>query len=103
MIVSLGGTPTPELVEMSLELLVKDVEANKRYLVREPFRLPTGVTAIGWSEDPEIPMNLMGGWPATTEDCRYTLLEGGHFAFLDAPATLLAEFEHDLLRTHEAA
>lgn len=95
-IVSLGGVPTPELVEMSLDLLVKDVEANKRYIVPEPFRLPAGVTAIGWSEDPEIPMELMGGWPETTDDCRYTLLPGGHFEFLGAPPALQAEFEHDL-------
>lgn len=95
-IVNLGGQPTPELVEMSLQLLIQDIEANKRYEVTEPFRLPTGITAIGWSEDSEIPMNMMGGWRDTAADCRYTLLDGGHFEFLSAPSALLAEFEHDL-------
>jgi surfactin synthase thioesterase subunit len=96
MIARLGGNPTPELIEMSLQLLVQDVEANKRYLVPEPFDLSTGITTIGWSEDPEIPIHLMGGWQAMSADCRQVLLDGGHFAFLDAPAALLAEFERDL-------
>ena len=99
MIVSLGGVPTPELVEMGLDLLVQDIEANKRYLVAEPMRLPVGVTAIGWSEDVEIPIDLMGGWArTTTADIRTTVLDGGHFEFLRAPAALLAEFEHGLAR-----
>lgn len=96
MIIKLGGEPTPELVEMGLQLLIDDVEANKRYVVPEPFQLPTGITAIGWSADPEIPMDLMGGWREIAADCRYALLDGGHFEFLGAPAALLAEFELDL-------
>jgi surfactin synthase thioesterase subunit len=96
-IVSMGGEPIGELIDMGLNLLVQDIEANKRYIVAEPFQLPTGITAIGWSEDPEIPMDLMDGWKETSTDCRYTLLDGGHFEFLGAPAALLAEFEHDLL------
>lgn len=93
----LGSVPSEELIEMSLDLLVRDVEANKRYKIAEPIRLPSSVTAIGWSEDQEIPMSLMGGWKENAEDCRHVLLEGGHFAFLEAPAALLREFERDLL------
>ncbi|GIJ29232.1 thioesterase [Micromonospora qiuiae] len=97
MIVRLGGRPTPELMEMSLQLLLQDLEANKRYLEPDVFELPCGITAIGWSEDPEIPMELMGGWKDMSKDCRSVLLHGGHFEFLGAPRTLLAEFERDLL------
>lgn len=96
MIVKLGGEPSPELIEMSLQLLVQDIEANKRYLVPEPLALPTGITAIGWSRDTEIPLDLMGGWRETSVDCRFALLDGDHFEFLGAPAALLEEFERDL-------
>jgi surfactin synthase thioesterase subunit len=96
MIVKLGGTPTPDLLQLGLDVLTQDVEANKRYLVPEPFLLGSGVTAIGWTEDPEIPMDLMGGWKQISEDCRFVLLEGGHFEFLAAPPVLLAEIERDL-------
>jgi hypothetical protein len=38
----------------------------------------------------------MTGWEKVTGDCRDVLLDGGHHAFLQAPAALLAEFERDL-------
>ncbi|TDE32818.1 thioesterase domain-containing protein [Actinomadura sp. 6K520] len=93
---NLGVEPTAELIEMSLELLIQDLEANKRYKVAKPFYLPTGITAIGWYDDSEIPMDRMNGWREVSEDCRYALLEGDHFRFLDAPRALLDEFERDL-------
>jgi surfactin synthase thioesterase subunit len=96
MIMKLGGEPSPELIEMSLQLLIQDVGANKRYLVPEPFQRPTGITAIGWSRDTEIPLDLMDGWRETAADCRFTLLDGDHFEFLSAPSALLAEVERDL-------
>jgi surfactin synthase thioesterase subunit len=94
LITNLGGEPTGPLVEMGLDVLVKDLEANKRY---SPGRItvPAGITAIGWSEDTEIPMKLMGGWQDTSADCRFVELDGGHFAMLTAPAALLAELRAD--------
>jgi surfactin synthase thioesterase subunit len=95
-IVNLGGQPTDALLDMGLELMVKDVEANRRYVVPGPVELPCGVTAIGWSGDTVIPAGLMGGWRATSADYREVVLDGGHFAFLGAPPALLAEITRDL-------
>lgn len=93
-ITNLGGEPSGPIIEMGLEVLVKDVEANKRY---RPGRMtiPAGITAIGWTEDTEIPMTLMGGWQDTSADCRFVELEGGHFEFLSAPDALLAEIRRE--------
>lgn len=96
LITSLGGTPAPQLIELGLDLLVADIEANRQYRVPGPQRLPCGITVLGWTGDREIPMERMDGWSELTSDCRYVLLEGGHYAFLEAPAALLAEFERDL-------
>jgi len=93
---SLGGTPSPALIELGLELLVKDIEANRRYRVPVPRPLPCPVTAIGWSGDTEVPFDLMGGWRDLTDDCRHVLLDGEHYDFLAAPPALLAEFARDL-------
>jgi len=95
-IVNMGGQPTDMMLDLGLDLLVKDVEANKRYIVPQPPDLPCGVTAIGWSDDREIPTRLMGGWRATSADYRYVQLDGGHFDFLGAPPALLAEITRDL-------
>jgi surfactin synthase thioesterase subunit len=93
-ITNLGGEPSGSLIEMGLEVLVNDVEANKRYSPGH-LTIPAGVTAIGWTEDVEIPTKLMGGWPDTAADCRSVELDGGHFEFLSAPEALLAEIRRD--------
>lgn len=97
LIESLGGKPSPQLVELGLALLEADLAANRSYLVPRPRPLPCGVTVIGWTDDAEIPMAAMGGWRDLAGDCRYTLLPGGHYTFLDAPAALLAELARGLL------
>lgn len=96
LIASQGGTPSPALVTMGLGLLERDIDANRRYVVPEPQPLPCGVTAIGWSEDREIPFGLMGGWRQLADDVRMVRLDGGHHDFLSAPPALLAELERDM-------
>jgi surfactin synthase thioesterase subunit len=87
----LGGQPGPELIELYLEVLRADVETNKRYIVPDPLRLPCPVSAIGWSEDDEIPFATMGGWSACgpTDAVESVLLPGRHHRFIDAPDELL--------------
>jgi surfactin synthase thioesterase subunit len=84
----LGGEPSPELIALYLEVLRADVDTNKRYVVPDPLRLSCPITAIGWTEDDEIPYATMGGWArcgATT----FELLPGRHHRFIDAPDDLL--------------
>jgi surfactin synthase thioesterase subunit len=88
LITEMGGRPSPEMIDLYLEVLRADVETNKRYIVPEPFRLPCPVTAIGWTEDDEIPYSTMGGWDACGETTS-VLLEGRHHRFLQAPEELL--------------
>jgi surfactin synthase thioesterase subunit len=84
----LGGTPHPELVALYLEVLCSDVDANKRYVVPDPFRLSCPITAIGWTEDSEISYTSMDGWPQCG-DTTFELLPGRHHRFIEAPTDLL--------------
>jgi len=95
LIIGSGRDPRPGLVQMSLDVLSQDLEANRRYRPEGLRKLPCGVTVIGWSEDPEIPMHKMQGWREISASCRYALLEGRHYDFLAAPPALLAEIERD--------
>ncbi|MDY7086150.1 MAG: thioesterase domain-containing protein [Actinomycetota bacterium] len=94
--ISLGGTPAPELIKLGLRLLTADLDANREYRFASPPPLPCGVTAIGWTDDHEIPTASMAGWKAVTDDCREVVLDGGHHTFLQAPPELLAVFAEDL-------
>ncbi|MEV4534056.1 thioesterase domain-containing protein [Asanoa sp. NPDC049518] len=88
LIAELGGVPHPELLDLYLGVMRADVEANKRYVMPEPTRLPCPITAIGWSADHDVPHTTMGGWDRCG-DTTSVLLEGGHHRFTEAPAELL--------------
>jgi surfactin synthase thioesterase subunit len=92
LVTSMGGVPDPELVALHVEVMRADVEANKRYVMPEPQRLPCPVTAIGWTDDDDVPAAAMSGWNACG-DTTAALLPGGHHAFTTGPGELL-----DLLR-----
>jgi surfactin synthase thioesterase subunit len=92
-----GGEPMPELIELYLEVLIADVEANKRYRKPAPVRLPCPITVVGWTGDAEVSPGLMGGWSACGE-ARFLLLEGDHYAFLGPPEPLLVELRRDMER-----
>jgi surfactin synthase thioesterase subunit len=83
-----GGTPTIELIDFCLEVLLADVETNKRYIVPVPYRLSCPITAIGWTGDDEIPYSTMGGW-SSCGDAAFVQLPGSHHRFIKAPQELI--------------
>ncbi|CAM5331254.1 thioesterase [Streptomyces spiroverticillatus] len=91
LMIGLGGEPHPDLIDLTLRVLRHDVEVNKRYHVAEPTRLPCPVTSLGWSRDTGIEPRLMSGWSACG-DVDDVVLDGDHYAFVDAPADLVRLF-----------
>lgn len=89
LMIEMGSAPPPQLLEVLLEVLRIDVDANKRYHVRDPFELPCPVVAIGWRDDDGVLPSLMGGWTRCGKTT-FELLNGDHYAFLDAPEPLLS-------------
>ncbi|MET8081462.1 thioesterase domain-containing protein [Streptomyces sp. NPDC005303] len=92
----LGGSPSPDLLSFYLEILRADVDTNKRYIMPDPFRLPGRITAIGWTEDDEIPYAEMTGWKECGE-VTSVLFEGHHHTFMEAPESLLDLMSANLL------
>ncbi|MGW3078259.1 MULTISPECIES: thioesterase II family protein [unclassified Kitasatospora] len=76
-----------ELVDLFIDVMEADLEANRRYH-RPAGTVPCPITALGWSDDVEVPHTLMGGWQlwSATEKA---VLPGTHYSFLDAPPELL--------------
>ncbi|AVH54683.1 MULTISPECIES: AMP-binding protein [Streptomyces] len=94
----LGGERVPSLIDLTLGILREDIEANKRYHLPDPPRLPVAITAIGWSRDFEVPYRSMGG----RADCGTTdfeVLEDEQYTFTEAHAALLGVFSAGLLPT----
>jgi surfactin synthase thioesterase subunit len=87
--VARGGEPHPALIELSLAVLRKDLEASGAYRLDEPAAVPVGITVLHWSGDPEVTLPELAGWKRYADDVRMAVLPGGHYEFLAAPATLL--------------
>lgn len=96
LVIRLGGRPNPSLIDMGLDLIRRDVAANREYHYDAPPRIPGGITAIGWSQDEEVAPHLMGGWRRCSADVREVVLDGEHHAYMSAPPALIAEIAGDL-------
>jgi surfactin synthase thioesterase subunit len=97
LITELGGTPRPDIVDLSLEVLLGDVEAHKAYGVRGPEPLPCPATVLGWDEDAEVPHGLLHDWSDLGETS-FRLLHGPHYGFMEGPQELMNTFATDLGR-----
>jgi surfactin synthase thioesterase subunit len=86
-----GGEPHPEILDLLVDVLVEDVEANRLYRKDIAPTFPCPVTAVGWTRDVEIPPVLMTGW-AECGSVTDVLLEGEHYTFLNPPPELLSLF-----------
>jgi surfactin synthase thioesterase subunit len=89
LVIEMGGTPHPQLLDMLLGVLRIDVDANKQYHIPDPVKLPCPIVSIGWRGDNGVLPELMSGWTQCGETT-FELLDGDHYAFLDAPEPLLS-------------
>lgn len=78
-------------LELGLDMLHQDLDANRRYWLDEPVTAPMGITVLHWSDDPEVTQQQLTGWESYGDGVRFTVLTGGHYDFLTAPDALLDE------------
>jgi surfactin synthase thioesterase subunit len=86
-----GTELAPAWAALALDVLRKDLGATRLYWRDEPAALPTGITVVHWSADPEVTPEQLAGWARYGADVRFVVLDGGHYDFLGAPEPLLAE------------
>jgi surfactin synthase thioesterase subunit len=86
-----GGSPSPDMLDLALEVLRADIEVNKRYIVPDPVRLTMPITTIGWSADREVQHHTMSGWDRCGSTDHH-VLPGEHYRFLDGPPELFGLF-----------
>jgi surfactin synthase thioesterase subunit len=84
-----GGEPHPALLELSLEVLRQDLDANRMYRLDAPAPVPVDITVVHWTDDPEVTMAELDGWRCYADRVRFSALRGGHYEFLRAPDDLL--------------
>jgi surfactin synthase thioesterase subunit len=87
---AMGGKPNSGFIDMTLDVLHKDLDVNRQYHVANPPVLSCPITAIGWRGDREVTPELMDGWSACGATERVTL-DGDHYRFTSAPEELLEQ------------
>lgn len=92
----LGATsPSADMLDLFLEVMQADLEANKLYYKSETTKISCPITLIGWDNDVEVPHDVMTGWEAWGPVEKH-VLHGPHYAFLQAPPALLDLMRRDL-------
>jgi surfactin synthase thioesterase subunit len=85
-----GGTPNSLLLDLTMTVLGEDLDAVRAYSYPAPVTLPSGITVVQWSHDVEVGVDELASWREYSDDVQFVEFDGGHFAFLDAPAALVA-------------
>lgn len=96
LLAALGAqNPSEDMLELVLEVLQADLEANRRYHKEKTVTVSCPLTVIGWDNDVEVPHRLMGGWADWGEVDKH-VLPGVHYTFLRAPVELQELLRSDL-------
>jgi surfactin synthase thioesterase subunit len=100
LVVARGGQPHPLLIEMVLDVLHRDLAANRVYRTDAPVRVPAGITVLHWADDPEVTPGELDEWAGYADDVRFAVLAGGHYEFLSGGPELLDELTREVAAEH---
>jgi surfactin synthase thioesterase subunit len=100
LVVARGGHPHPLLIQMTLDVLRHDLDANRQYRTDVPVSVPVGITVLHWADDPEVRQPELAEWAAYADDVRLVVLAGGHYEFLAGGPELLEELAKGVVAQH---
>jgi surfactin synthase thioesterase subunit len=78
-----------EIIDIVRDVLVADVDANKKYSKPAPITVAPTLLSVGWEQDVEVPHQVMPDWADCADDTEVVLLQGDHYSFLEAPSPLI--------------
>ncbi|MFE7173439.1 thioesterase II family protein [Streptomyces sp. NPDC057616] len=83
-----GIEPRPDMVDLGLLVLQRDHAAAAAYRRTEPARVDCPVVVVHWQDDTDVTLADLQGWRHYADPVEFRVLEGGHYAFMDAPDAL---------------
>lgn len=99
-----GGLPPeieqyPELLEMALGVLRRDLQAFEEYVYRPAEPIPVSITALGADSDPSVPIADLEPWSAETSAGFNLKVFPGTHCYVDTCRSSLLAFLRDELRS----
>ncbi|MGY5059938.1 thioesterase II family protein [Streptomyces sp. 900105755] len=83
-----GITPRPDMVDMGMAVLLRDLAAAREYRRTEPVKVRFPIVVLHWLDDPEVSLDQLEGWRQYADSVDLRVLDGGHHDFMNAPDNL---------------
>lgn len=84
-----GIEPRKDMIDVGLDVLLRDQAAARTYRRAEPLRLGCPVVVLHWRDDPEVSLDQLRGWDRYSDSVEIRVVDGGHYDFMNAPQALL--------------
>lgn len=85
-----GIEPRPDVLDMGMAVLLRDLAADRAYRREEPVRLGCPIVVVHWRDDPSVRVEDLGGWREYADSVEFHAVAGGQHDFMTAPADLRA-------------
>ncbi|MFD9904195.1 thioesterase II family protein [Streptomyces sp. NPDC059063] len=84
-----GIEPRPDMIDMGMAVLLRDLAAARAYERVEPTVLSCPIVVLHWRDDPEVSLDQLEGWRRYADNVDIRVVDGGHYDFMNAPDDLL--------------
>ena len=85
---SRGIEPRPDMIDVGLAVLLRDVAAAREYRRVEPVLVRCPIVVLHWKGDPEVSLDQLRGWRQYSKSVDFQVVDGGHHDFMHAPHEL---------------
>ncbi|WP_151483279.1 thioesterase II family protein [Streptomyces albicerus] len=84
-----GIEPRPDMIELGMVVLLRDLAAARAYRRAEPVTVRCPIVVLHWRDDPDVRLEELEGWRPYSDSVDIRVLDGGHHDFMNAPDDLL--------------
>ncbi|MFI1381980.1 thioesterase II family protein [Embleya sp. NPDC020886] len=84
-----GIEPRPDMLELGMLVLLRDLAAAREYRRVEPVPLPCPIVVLRWRDDPDVSLDRLQGWRRYADSVDIREVDGGRYDFMKAADELL--------------
>ncbi|GAA1938327.1 thioesterase domain-containing protein [Streptomyces durmitorensis] len=83
-----GIEPRPDMVDLGMVVLLRDLAAAREYRRAEPVKVPCPIVVLHWRDDPDVSIDQLAGWRRYADSVDTHVVDGSHHDFMNAPDEL---------------
>lgn len=83
-----GIAPRPDMIDLGMVVLLRDLAAAREYRRAEPVAAPCPLVVLHWRDDPDVSLDQLAGWRRYADSVDIHALDGRQHDFMNAPAEL---------------